>query len=452
MRITFYGGAKLVTGANYLLEDKDFLALVDCGLFQGSRFCEDLNYEPFPYEPKNIKYVFITHSHIDHTGRLPKLYKEGFRGKVFSTRPIRDILEHALPDSLNHLKREAEEQNREPIYSFEDVGSVIKLFETFDYDQKTDLGNGKYFILHDAGHILGSSIIEFGWSGGRILFSGDLGNPPTPLLRPTEYIEGVDYVVVESAYGNRIHENRDERKEILKTTIEETIKRGGVLMIPSFAMERTQELLFELNEMVENKRIPFIPIFIDSPLAIKLTEVYKKHEAYFNKEASYLIDSGDDIFKFPGLYFTSSVEESKSINEVNSPKIIIAGSGMSQGGRILHHERRYLSDPNSTILFVGYQAKGSLGRKILDGEKEVKIFGESILIKCKIKAIGGYSAHADQPGLVRWVKKASIGEKLKKVFIVQGEEIAMEALSEKLKDEISGLETVIPSIGDDFDL
>ncbi|MEK7114539.1 MAG: MBL fold metallo-hydrolase, partial [Patescibacteria group bacterium] len=291
--------------------------------------------------------------------------------------------------------------------------------------------------------------------GKKIIFSGDLGNVPAPLVKDTEIINKADYVLIESAYGGRIHEDLETRKEILEDSMEETVKAGGVLMIPAFAMERTQELLYELNELVENGRIPKMPIFVDSPLAIKLTSVYKKYSQnpdYFDQEALSALRKGDAIFDFSGLKLTLTTEQSKEINDVPPPKIIIAGSGMSQGGRILHHEYRYLSDPKNMILFIGYQSQGSLGRRILDGAKigrpfSVKIFGEEIPVKCKVKAIGGYSAHADQPRLLNWLNPMRLT--LKKVFIVQGEEDQMIPLAARIKDELA-IETEIPSKGEEI--
>lgn len=472
MKLTFYGGAKSVTGANYLLEIGDTKIIVDCGLFQGSRYSEDLNYEKFAYDPAEISFVFITHSHTDHAGRLPKLYREGFRGKVIATNATIDLIKKALPDNLNLIKQEAEEAGREPLFSIGDLEGVLGLARGVNYEEEIDLGEGNKAILHDAGHILGSAIIEVEWpsksssfaedSAGRqnpnhktqkkkIYFTGDLGNPPTPLLRNPYFPKDADYTVVESAYGSRIHEDRDERKNILRSVMAETIKRGGVLMVPSFAMERTQELLYELNGLFNSGEIPKAPVFVDSPLATNLTEVYKKYSNYFNKETRYIIDSGDDIFNFPGLKFTRTAEESKQINDVLPPKIIIAGSGMSTGGRILHHERRYLPDPNSTVLFIGYQVKGSLGRKILDGEKEVKIFGEIVSVNCKVEAIGGYSAHADQNMLLGWVKAANSEGKLRKVFVVQGEGDSSLALARKIERTL-GVDAIVPKQGESYTL
>ena len=472
-----------MTGANYLLEIGGIKILIDCGMFQGSRYVEDLNYEKFPYNPSEIDLVFITHSHTDHIGRLPKLYREGFRGDVIATYATVDLIRRALPDNLNLIKQEAEETGREPLFSLKDLEGVLKLTRGVSYEEEVNLGhvrgetpllaasadapkthrtfNGIKAILHDAGHILGSSIIEIqfpkhelgsmNWELGKLYFTGDLGNPPTPLLKPYKLVNDADYVVIESVYGSRIHEDKAERKNILQKVITETIQRGGVLMIPSFAMERTQELLYELNGLFNGGEITKVPVFVDSPLAGNLTEVYRKHSDYFNEETEYIIKSGDDIFNFPGLKFTRTAEESKRINDVPPPKIIIAGSGMSTGGRILHHERRYLPDPNSTILFIGYQVKNSLGRKVLDGEKEVKIFGEKIAVNCNIKAIGGYSAHADQNMLLEWVRTAGGEGKLKKVFVVQGEEGSSLALAEKIK-RVLNIEAVVPEQGQGFKL
>lgn len=449
-----------MTGANYLLEHNGTKMLVDCGLNQGTRYAEELNYRPFGYDPNGIKYIFITHSHIDHIGRLPKLYKDGFRGKVFSTSATRDLIAVALPDNFNKIQEEAREMGHEPLFKQEDLDGLMSLVEGVFYDKSVELGDISV-VFHDAGHILGSAIIEIQWHnqtlGGnkKIYFSGDLGNPPTPLLRPTEQVKDANYIVIESAYGDRVHEDREERKAKLASIIKMTIKRMGVLMIPSFAIERTQELLHELNGLFNNKEIPRVPVFVDSPLANKMTAVYQKHSEYFNKETMYLINSGDDVFNFPDLKLTSTVEESKAINNVPSPKIIIAGSGMSQGGRILHHEIRYLPDANSAILFVGYQVDGSLGRRIQSGEKEVKIMGQNIQVKCRIENLSAYSAHADQPGLLKWVGGSAVGDSetssLKKVFVVQGEDESARTLA-NLVHEKYHVEAVAPVEGESFEL
>ena len=428
-KLTFYGGAESVTGSNYLLQVGDVKVLVDCGMFQGSSDAEEKNYGQFPYKPAELSAVFVSHSHADHTGRLPKLYREGFRGTLYATPPTLDMTFIALPDNLALMVDSAKRAGHPPFFSQKDLDGVIGLAKGVNYSEEIHLGPDFSAVLHDAGHILGSSIIEFRFEGKKLYFSGDLGNPPTPLLRPFEYPLSADYIVVESAYGDRIHEDRSTRKEKLRSIVKDTILKGGTLMIPSFAMERTQELLFELEEMNKSKEIPNVPMFLDSPLAIKLTAVYQKYPEYFNKETKYIVDSGDDLFNFPGLKYCETSEESKSINDIIGPKVIIAGSGMSAGGRILHHERRYLSDPNSTLLFIGFQAEGTLGRKIFDGAKEVSIFNEKIKVLCRVEAIGGYSAHADQPTLLSWVAKGAEAGHLKKVFVVQGEETSSVTLA-----------------------
>jgi len=455
MKISFYGGVKSVTGANYVLSvgpsSGGKKIMVDCGLFQGSKYAEDLNYNKFPYNPSGIDCVFITHSHADHIGRLPKLVKEGFGGKIYCTKPTLGLMKRAFPDNWKLIVQEAKDDLHPPLFNEEDIEKTLSLVEAKSYYEAIDLGGGIYGKFHNAGHIIGSAIVEIGFGGQKIFFTGDLGNSPAPLLSNPDFASDADYVVIESAYGSRIHEDRQRRKDILEDMVEETVARGGTLMIPSFAIERTQELLFELNDLMMNKRIPSLPVFIDSPLAQKMTEVYKEFPSYLKEEALKTFESGEGLFEFQGLKFSETVEESKAINDMPPPRVIIAGSGMSNGGRILHHERRYLSDPKSAILFIGYQVKGSLGRRILDGEPEVKIFSEKIPIKCHIKAIGGYSAHADQNQLVNWVEHAKEGGKLKRVFIVQGEEESATSLALKLRDNLL-IDSTVPNEGDEFEI
>ncbi|MFC1700973.1 MBL fold metallo-hydrolase [Patescibacteria group bacterium] len=451
MKIHFCGGAQTVTGSNYLLETEKTKVLVDCGLFQGGANTNKLNNEDFPYKPNEIDVVFITHAHIDHIGRLLKLVSEGFNGKIFSTLPTVDFIKIMLSDSENIARKRGERQ----FYGLNDIEKTVGLFQGIDYGKKIELDNGISFCFRDAGHILGSAIVEIWAEDNKIVFSGDMGNSPVPLLRETEVIGDADYVVIESTYGDRIHETVSQRKDLLENAIEDIVSQGGTMLIPSFALERTQEILYELNELVENHRIPRIPIFLDSPLAIKLTEVYKRHSNYFNKEAKYLIESGDELFNFPGLKLTQTSQESKSINNIAPPKIIIAGSGMSTGGRILHHEIRYLSDPNNIFLIVCYQANGTLGRKIFDGAEKVRIFNQIIPVKSRVRAIGGYSAHADQETLYSWISKIARHEnksgdkELKKVFVTHGEKDPADALAQIIKDRL-GVQAVVPKMGQSF--
>lgn len=432
MKLTFCGGAKSVTGANYLLESNGRKILVDCGLQQGGYFAEKQNFEPFSYNPSEIGAVFITHAHIDHIGRLPKLLRDGFRGEVYSTPATRDFAELMLLDSENILNKEAVREGRPPLYDTDDVNRLMSHWKGVGYHRPMEFGGFKIEFF-DAGHILGSAIIKIEAEGKTIVFSGDLGNSPAPIIQSTEKISSADYCLIESVYGDRLHEPADKRRGMLEDAIEDTVKSGGVLMIPAFAMERTQDLLYHLHQLFEEGRIPRVPVFIDSPLAIKVTAVYKKYEANFNQEVLKMERAGDDILNFPGLRLTLTTEQSKEINNVPAPKIILAGSGMSHGGRILHHESRYLSDPKSTILFVGYQARGSLGERIRNGAKSARIFGQEIPVRCRVREISAYSAHADQRQLLDWVKPMRMS--LKKVFVVQGEEEASNVLAQKIRDE-----------------
>lgn len=444
MKLTFLGGAKSVTGAMYLIETKDTKLIVDCGLYQGKREWRKLNYQDFAFDPKELDYALITHSHMDHIGRLPKLFKSGFKGKIYATKPAIELSHIFLLDSAHLQKEEAREIGVEPLYDVEDVNKCMNFCKGIEYDQEIKLSNTVKCIYRKAGHILGSAIIEIWAEDAKLVFTGDLGNPPVPILNSYDYVKDADYVIIESAYGNRNHEPAQNRREILEDAIEDTIKSGGTLMIPAFAMERTQEVLYEINDLIENHRVPRIPIFMDSPLAIKATEIFKRYEHYFNKETQSIIKSGDDIFNFPGLKITRTSQQSKKINDTPAPKIIIAGSGMSTGGRILFHEKLYLSDPKSMLFIVGYQVKGTLGRRLLDGENFVNIMGKKVEVKAQIRACGAFSAHADQRKLLDWVKH--IESPVKKVFVVQGEEDAAEALVSKIENDLR-IDAMAPDLG-----
>src|SRR3989344_2331044 len=347
VKIKFCGGAGTVTGANFLLEADGKKILVDCGLTQGIKLADDINWDPFPYNPKEIDILFITHAHVDHLGRVPKLIYEGFRGKIYSTPPTRALAKPMLEDASGILSKNTD-LSLDEIYAEESLQLAFSLWEGFEYHQKIKITENMEVSFLDAGHILGSAMVLFVYNDKKILFTGDLGNSPSPLLPDTEKVTDIDYLIMESVYGDRNHESRSDRRRFLEATIEDNYKRKGTLIIPTFSLERSQELLFELNALVENHRIPVMPIFLDSPLAIRLTDIFKQFGNYFNENAQKAMSHDKYLFDFPGLHSTLKSEDSKMILAVPNPKIVIAGSGMSTGGRVVHHERHYLPDPNNT--------------------------------------------------------------------------------------------------------
>lgn len=424
----------MVTGSCTLVETAQTRLLVDCGLIQGSKMSEEQNAESFPFDPSTLDAVILTHTHLDHIGRVPKLVREGFKGRIIATEPTAEFAAVMLEDSVHVLTMEAERHGTEPLYSVEDVQQVIPLLEGHPYHTSITIKDCT-IELFDAGHILGSAIAKIDDGQRSVVFSGDLGNPPVPILKPTETIPEADYVVMESTYGGRVHEDKDTRTLLLHSAIYETVMLNGVLLIPAFAMERTQELLYEINTLVNNHDIPPVGIYVDSPLAIKATAIFKKFEQYFNTETQSIIHSGDDVFNFPELHMTATSDESKAINDVPAPKVIIAGSGMAHGGRIVHHIKRYIGNFATTYLIVGYQVNGSLGRKLLDGAKTVRIHGEDTEVHARVQAIGGYSAHADQPKLTAWIT-AFNQDKLKGIFLNHGEEDQATALQRHLEQHM----------------
>ncbi len=447
-RLTFCAGAGTVTGANFLLEVAGQKILIDCGLVQSSKLADDFNWEPFPYDAKEIDILFITHGHVDHIGRIPKLIAEGFHGRILSTIPTKDITALMLEDTAGILKSDYE-YGLDKIYTHENIAKAMSLWETFEYRKSYNLAPDLDFFLKDSGHILGSAIIEFTAFGKKIVFTGDLGNSPSPILPDTDPITDADYLLMESVYGDRNHESRDERKKRLESIIEDNYKRGGVLVVPTFSLERSQEMLFEINDFVENERIPKMPIYFDSPLGIKLTAIYAKYKDYFNKAAQDVIAKGDDIFMFPGLHVTLSTDESKQILREPNPKIIMAGSGMSSGGRVVHHERHYLPDAKNTLLLIGYQSLGTLGRHIEDGAKTVHISGEEVAVRAHVEKISGYSGHKDSDHLVEFVEGTA--ETVKKVFVTMGEPKSSFALAQRLRDYL-GIDAVAPEVGTSVEL
>ncbi|MDP6527649.1 MAG: MBL fold metallo-hydrolase, partial [Candidatus Pacebacteria bacterium] len=371
------------------------------------------------------------------------------KGVIYSTPSTRDISEVMFADSVKIIGQEAKKEDVEPLYDDEDVAKTMSLWKTVKYHENTDIGGGFSLNFKDAGHILGSAIAEVTHKDKKIVFTGDLGNTPAPILRDTEKVEGADYMVMESVYGDRNHEDKEERRAHLKQAILDIKKRGGVLMIPAFSIQRTQLLLYEINNFVEEGEIDEIPVYLDSPLAIKVTNLYQKYPENFNESVKKEISEGDNIFEFPKLSFTPRVEESKSIAKSDSPKIVIAGSGMSMGGRILHHEKKYLEDKNNILLIVGYQAAGTLGRRIQDGAKEIEIMEQNVFVRAEVRSIHGFSAHKDSENLLSFVEDSS--DTLRKVFVCMGEPKSSSFLAQRIRDFLD-VESYVPEKGESIEI
>ena len=473
MKVTFLGATKTVTGSNFLVEGAGKKFLVDCGMYQGSAADEYENEEPFLYNVNEIDFMILTHAHIDHSGRIPKLYNDGYRNKVYATKATCDLCSIMLPDSGHIQEMEVEWKNKKrerkgekplpPLYTAEDAARCLEIFSPVKYDQIVDLDENIQARFNDAGHMLGSAIVEI-WvtengKTEKIVFTGDLGNNDIPLLSPPTMISDADYLVMESTYGNRLHIRNDDKASMFLDIVYETLEKGGTVVIPSFAVGRTQEILFELNKIKEEKhseefykkykKLMSVPVYVDSPLAISATEVFRENTDLFNEETQKVINSGDNPLEFSGLKFTRTADESKELNASNESAIIISASGMCEVGRIKHHLKHHLWEPNSTILFVGYQAPGTLGRKLVDGEKKVKIFGEEIAVNARIEYIEGYSGHADQEGLLNFVY--SFTNPPTHIFLVHGEPEGQLVLKQKL-EENTNIPITIPSFGESYEL
>lgn len=430
--IGFHGGVGSVTGSNFLVDTGEVKIAVDCGLVQGDRFARAENAAPFTYDPASVVALAVTHAHADHIGRIPKLVRDGFAGTIYSTEPTRDLAAVMFDDAYKIMRMEAESFGEEPMYGKEDIERALELWETAAYRTPVALPGDITLEFSNAGHILGSAFVTLSRAGRSIVFSGDIGNVPQPLLDAPDVPHGYHYLVMESVYGNRTHEEVAERSELLLNYIRDTIAQRGTLIIPAFSLERTQAMLFEINNFVESGLIAPVATFLDSPLAIEVTDIYKRHTAYLKASVREQLAQGDDIFDFPKLSFTRSVEESAEIAATPGPKIIIAGSGMSHGGRIRMHERHYLDDPSTTLLLVGYQAAGSIGRQLQDGAGRVTIDGERVRVRARIATIHGYSAHADSDGLVDFVAEG--GGAAEQIFVTMGEEQASLFLIQRLRD------------------
>ncbi|MDW7670897.1 MAG: MBL fold metallo-hydrolase [Bacillota bacterium] len=467
MEIQFLGAAQVVTGSNFLIRTKYCNMLVDCGLYQGSDELEALNSQPFTYDPAEIDYLFLTHAHVDHSARIPKLVKEGFSGKIYTTRATLDLSEIMLLDSahiqetdtewINRKRERAGETPVQPLYHVKDAEKSLHYFEAVQYNQKISINDMINIRFRDAGHILGSAILEL-WiteesDTVKLVFSGDLGQKGKPLIRDPDIIEEADYLIMESTYGDRIHEQVADRMNLLMDAINHTLERKGTVIIPSFAVGRTQELIYELNKyFAETHEMDVFrqsPVYIDSPMAVSATEVFKKNAHYFDDETKELILSGDNPLEFDNLHFIRDHRVSMELNSDNTPKVIISASGMATAGRVRHHLKHNLWDPKNTVIFVGYQAQGTLGRILKEGVKKVKILGEEIAVKAEIVSIDGFSGHADQAGLMEWLR--GFKKKPKKIFLVHGEPASSEILAGLIREEMA-IPVEIPSVGYAFEM
>ncbi len=464
MRITFMGAAETVTGSCFLVETEHTSFLVDCGLHQGQASETRLNRIPFPFDVNKIDFMLLTHAHIDHCGRIPKLYVDGFDKDIYTTKATAELCAIMLPDSGHIQEMEQEWQNRknsragkpieDPLYTMQNGIDACRLFKKVSYNTEFSPASDVRVIMRDAGHILGSSILEI-WikedSGDKeketkIVFSGDLGNKDIPILRDPSIIDGTDYLVIESTYGDRLHEKSVSKVERLIGIINETLAKGGNVVIPSFAVGRTQEIIYELNSEEEKYKdlssaLMKTPVYVDSPMAVSATRVFRENEDCFDDEARQYISNGDNPLDFPNLHFTASVEESKELNLSQESKIIISASGMCDAGRIKHHLKHNLWRKDSTIIFVGYQAVGTLGRKLLDGARKVRIFDEEIAVNARLESIEGFSGHADRDGLLNWI--GAMQKKPVKIMLVHGEPEVIKRFAGSIMDTF-GIETYTP--------
>lgn len=466
MKISFLGAAKTVTGSCFHIEADTCNFLVDCGMFQGSNADEAHNHDPFPFNPASLDFMILTHAHIDHSGRIPKLYTDGFQGRIYATKATAELCAIMLPDSGHIQEFENEWVNRKreraglppvkPLYTTQDAIDCIKLFNSVHYFEEVRINDQIRVRFNDAGHILGSSIVEIWVKEGnrevKLVFSGDLGNKNMPILRDPSIIDSADYLFIESTYGNRNHMNVENKIDKFLEIITSTMEKGGNIVIPSFAVGRTQEILYELFKQREKygdklTQLLKIPVYVDSPLAVSATKVFRNNLDCYDEEAREYIENGDNPLDFPGLQFTQSAEDSKALNDRKESLIIISASGMCEAGRIKHHLKHNLWRKESSVVFVGYQAEGTLGRRLVDGADKVRIFGEEISVNARVEMIEGFSGHADRDGLLSWIK--AFERKPRKIFLVHGEEDSMNEFSELISNELR-IATIIPGRGDSY--
>ncbi len=463
IKLSFLGAAQNVTGSRHLLNVDGATILVDCGLYQERQFAER-NWEPFPVEPSSIDAVLLTHAHLDHCGLLPKLVKDGFKGRIYCTEATADLAKIILLDSAKIQEEDAEHKRKRhkkegrvavhpeiPLYTEADAEASFPRFLTVPYKELMNINGGVEAAFYDAGHVLGSSIIRvrihLNWEERVILFSGDVGRPNRIIVQDPTIGQRADYVLVESTYGDRLHKDEEDIKRTIGDVINSTVKAGGNIVVPSFALERSQEVLYYINELLLAKAIPQLRIFMDSPMASKITEVFQRYPELFDEEMRTSMKKNSSLFEMPGLEMTSDVEESKAINNIKKPIMVIAGSGMCTAGRIKHHLINNISRRESTIMFVGYQANGTLGRQIVDGAKEVRILGQEYPVKARIVQIHGFSSHADKDELLKWLSEFQTPPK--RIFVVHGESEIAKAFGEYIREK-TGLEVTVPQYQDQF--
>ncbi|MDY6827130.1 MAG: MBL fold metallo-hydrolase [Bacillota bacterium] len=464
MQINFLGAARTVTGSFYIVESEKATFVVDCGMFQGSESIVERNKADYPINPESIDFLILTHAHIDHSGLIPRLCKNGFKGEIYCSSATKDLCSVMLPDSGHIQEWEAERINRalkdtdqpavKPLYTPRDANNTLNQFTILELDKIYRPAEGIEMNFREAGHILGSCIVELWIEEGerktKVVFSGDLGRPEQPFIRDPAFIEEADYLILESTYGDRLHPEMPDRPAELKKIIDETLKAGGNLIIPSFAVERTQDLLYDLSILQSEKQLaPGIAVYIDSPLAIAATEIFKRNFELYDRETNHLIREGHHPLQMPNMKYSHTKNESMAINKIKSGAIIISASGMCDAGRIQHHLLHNLWRPECTIMFVGYQAEGTLGRQIVSGEKKVELFGKEISVEARIEDNQAYSAHADQKDILNWLDHFK--KKPKTLFIVHGEEDAQETLTRLIQEKLA-IETVIPDWRDRVEL
>ena len=463
MKLQFLGAAQNVTGSRHLLQANGAKLLVDCGLYQERQF-RQRNWKPFTVEPRSIDAVLLTHAHLDHCGLLPKLVKDGFSGKIYCTAATAEIARIILLDSAKiqaedaryKAKRHKKERRKgrfpaKPLYTVADAEACFPHFSPVRYKQPVEVGNGIEVSFHDAGHVLGSSIIKVKASANgqqrTILFSGDIGRPRRPIVHDPALIAEADYILVESTYGDRVHQGPTDTKKMIADVINSTKEAGGNIIVPSFALERAQELLYYINELLLADAIPHLKVFLDSPMAARITKVFQKHRELFDEEMTEFVEHNESPFKFPGLNMVGTSEQSKALNHMKGTIMVIAGSGMCTGGRVKHHLVNNIGNPRNTIMFVGYQAVGTLGRRIVDGEKEVRILGQKYRIKARVVRINGFSAHADRDELFKWL--GALERPPRKVFVVHGEAESAQRFGDYLNQK-TGWQVVVPAYQDEI--